>query len=246
MICCGATEKGPVRENNEDYFGFAECAGYTCMAIADGLGGESSGEVASKLAVEEALACLKAELPMVSDKNELFDIIHKAFNKANVKVLLNSLDNRERLGMCTTLTLALVKDTEVTIGHIGDTRCYLMHGSTVMKLTKDHNEAAMLVKSGKLVEEEAKKHPGRNRLFNVVGVNKFLNPDIYSYNVIYGDLVILCSDGLYAPFTDNDLAGLIRNNKADLEGLCDKLIKEALSLGSKDNLTVLIGNTSRK
>ncbi len=246
MICFGLTAKGPVRENNEDYFSYLETSGFTCLAIADGLGGENSGEVASHIAVTESLEYLKQHIPDIKNEEEIQDLISRAFNKANVKVLLDSLENRERLGMCTTLTVAVIKDTKVTIGHIGDTRCYLMHGSGIMKLTRDHNEAAMLVSRGEIGEDEAMSHPGRNKLFNVVGINKFLNPDIYSYNIIYGDMLILCSDGLYSSFTDDGLAGIIRNNKSDLEALSEKLISEAVVKGSKDNLTVLIANTSRK
>ncbi len=245
VICFGATDKGPYRENNEDYFAFAEAGDYTLMAVADGLGGESSGEIASCLAADEALSYLSLALPSAAG-SEIPDLIGKAFNKANVAVLLNALENKDREGMCTTLTIAVIKGTEVTIGHIGDTRCYMMHGSSVMKLTVDHNEAAMLASKGEIKEDEATSHPGRNRLYKVVGLNQFLNPDIYSYNIIYGDLIILCSDGFYSQFTDNQIAGLIRNDKSDLELLARKLVSEAIRSGSRDNITVLIGNTSRK
>ena len=244
MICFGMSDKGPVREKNEDSFGYEQIGECLCMAVADGLGGEVYGEIASSLAVETALSELKENLPFVKDE-DLGSYLSTLFNKVNVKLLLDCAEHRERLGMCTTLTVAVIKGQRLTIGHIGDTRCYLCHGREIRRLTEDHNKAAELVRTGVISGEEAKVHPGRNRLVKVVGENQFLNPDIYSYNIIYGDLVVMCSDGLYAFLSDSDWSSALKD-RSGLEPICRKMIESACSNRSSDNMTVLIANTSLK
>ena len=244
MICFGMTDKGPVRDKNEDSFAYEQIGDYMCMAVADGLGGEVCGEIASSMAVDMSLSELKKDLPNTSE-DDLGKLLNAVFNKTNVRLLLDCAKNRERIGMCTTLTIALIKGQTLTIGHIGDTRCYLCHGKEIRRLTEDHNKAAELVRAGSITGEEAKVHPGRNRLIKVVGENQFLNPDIYSYNIIYGDLVVLCSDGLYAYLNKEDWAAGLQG-RTNLESICQKLISSASSNKSTDNMTVLIGNTSLK
>ena len=240
MLAYGMSEKGPVRDMNEDSFGFEQVGQCLCMAVADGVGGEACGEIASKLAVDSVIEVLKDTLPFVKEREDLPSYLKTVFNKANMKILKDCLEHRERLGMCTTLTIAILKGTELTIAHLGDTRGYLLHGSELIKLTEDHNESARLVKKGLITEDEAKHHPGRNKLFKVLGENQYLNPDIYSYNISYGDLVFLCSDGLYSFMTDEQFKACSqeRNN---LESVCTKLIAQALEGKSTDNITVTIG-----
>ena len=239
MLAYGMSEKGPVRDSNEDSFAYETIGSYFCMAVADGVGGECCGEVASKIAVDTVFAALKDSLAFIDSKDELPQFLKVIFNRANISILHNCLENRERMGMCTTLTVALMKGTELTIAHIGDTRGYLLHGSELIKLTEDHNEAGKLVKQGLLSEDEAKYHPGRSRLFKVVGENQYLNPDIYSYNISYGDLVFLCSDGLYSYMSNEQFkACTMERNKP--ESICSRLIAQALEGQSTDNITVTL------
>ena len=240
MTACGLSDKGPVRETNEDNFGYEQVGGYLCMAVADGVGGEACGEIASKLAVDAVMEVFKDSLAFVKEKDALPSYLTTVFNKANMRILRNCLENRERLGMCTTLTVALLKGTQLTIAHIGDTRAYMLHGNELIKLTEDHNESARLVKKGLITESEAKHHPGRNRLFKVLGENQYLNPDIYSYNISYGDLVFLCSDGLYSFMSDEQFKACCRE-RGDIRSICYKLINQALEGNSTDNITVTIG-----
>lgn len=240
MTAYGMSDKGPVRETNEDNYGFEQVGSYLCMAVADGVGGEACGEIASKLAVDAIMEEFKDSLAFVKERDALPQYLSTAYNKANMRILRNCLENRDRIGMCTTLTVALLKGTELTIAHIGDTRCYMLHGSELIKLTEDHNESARLVKKGLITEAEAKYHPGRNRLLKVLGENQYLNPDIYSYNISYGDLVFLCSDGLYSFMTDEQFKACCRE-RGDLKSICFKLIEQALKGNSTDNITVTIG-----
>lgn len=239
MLAYGMSEKGPVRDTNEDSFAYANIGNYFCMAVADGVGGECCGEIASRLAVDTVMNTLKDSLAFIDSNDELPQFLKVVFNRANIVILHNCLENRERMGMCTTLTVALMKGTELTIAHLGDTRGYLLHGSELIKLTEDHNEAARLVKNGLLSEDEAKVHPGRSRLLKVVGENQYLNPDIYSYNISYGDLVFLCSDGLYS-FMSNEQFRSCTMERNKPESICSKLIAQALEGESTDNITVTL------
>ncbi|MDY6339987.1 MAG: protein phosphatase 2C domain-containing protein [Saccharofermentans sp.] len=239
MLAYGMSEKGPARETNEDSFAYANIGNYFCMVVADGVGGECCGEIASKIAVNGVMSALKESLAFIDSKDELPQFFKVIFNRVNIMILHDCLENRERMGMCTTLTVALLKGTELTIAHIGDTRGYLLHGSELIKLTEDHNEAGKLVKQGLLSEDEAKYHPGRSRLFKVVGENQYLNPDVYSYNISYGDLVFLCSDGLYSYMSGEQFkACTMERNKP--ESICSKLIAKALEGQSTDNITVTV------
>ena len=242
MLAYGLSEKGPVRDNNEDSFAYEMVGRCLCMAVADGVGGEACGEIASRIAVDSVMQEFKESLPFVKDRADLPFFLKAVYNKANIKILHNCLEHRERMGMCTTLTVALVKGTELTIAHIGDTRGYLLHGNELIKLTEDHNEAGRLIKEGRITETEAKQHPGRNRLLKVLGENQYLNPDIYSYNISYGDLVFLCSDGLYS-FLSNEQFKACCAGRNDIEGICGKLIKKALDGKSSDNITVTAGRS---
>ena len=239
MLAYGMSEKGPVRDNNEDSFAYETIGNYFCMAVADGVGGESCGEIASRLAVETVMRTLKDSLAFIDSRDELPQFLKVVFNRANIVILHNCLENRERMGMCTTLTVALMKGTELTIAHLGDTRGYLLHGSELIKLTEDHNEAAKLVKNGLLSEDEAKVHPGRSRLFKVVGENQYLNPDIYSYNISYGDLVFLCSDGLSNMIEDKDILEIVTSEES-LESKAAGLIATANENGGSDNISVVL------
>ena len=240
MTAFGMSDKGPVRDMNEDSFAYQMVGNCLCMAVADGVGGEACGEIASRIAVESCMEEFKDSLPFVKDRDALPTYLKTVFNKANIRILHDCLEHRERMGMCTTLTVALLKGTELTIAHIGDTRGYMLHGSELIKLTEDHNEAGKLVKQGLLTEDQAKRHPGRSRLFKVLGENQYLNPDIYSYNISYGDLVFLCSDGLYS-FMSNEQFRSCAAERNNLEGICGKLINQALEGKSSDNITVTVG-----
>ena len=228
MLAYGLSEKGPVRDNNEDSFAYEMVGRCLCMAVADGVGGEACGEIASRIAVDSVMETLKDSLPFVKDRDALGSYLKTVFNKANINILHDCLEHRERMGMCTTLTIAILKGTELTIAHIGDTRCYMLHGPELIKLTEDHNETGRLVKKG--------------LIFKVLGENQYQNPDIYSYNISYGDLVFLCSDGLYSFMSDEQFKACTRERN-NLEGVCSKLIAQALEGNSTDNITVTIGRS---
>ena len=146
MSYYGLSEKGPVREKNEDSFDCRIINGCLCMMIADGLGGEVCGEVASRIAVETVMKLFENNPDALKDGEHMSEFLASVFNKANKEILRYENDHTECRGMCTTLTVAVQNDTKLYISHIGDTRAYLCHRREIQKLTIDHNKAAQLVK----------------------------------------------------------------------------------------------------
>jgi len=226
---------GPVRSNNEDYFGSVRAGDDLVIAVADGLGGCPYGEIASRIAVDTALEFLQGELPCgnIEDKLDL------AFNKANVAILKDCAEEPDHLGMCSTLTIAVLSGLKVVIGHYGDCRAYLVSGNEMIKLTTDHNLAESLLREGKITEEEAKVHAGRSSLIKCLGENRYVRPDLNTYNAICGDCVILATDGMYSLF-DEDTVRDILNGRDDLDALVDLLMIRGASDDSKDNSTVAV------
>ena len=236
-------EKGPVRETNEDSYDVNILNGCLCMIVADGLGGEVCGEIASKIAVETLMREFENNMEALIDEEHIEEFLSAGFNKANKEIIRYGIAHPESQGMCTTLTAAVQNDNKLYIAHIGDTRAYLCHHREVQRLTNDHNKAAELVREGKITPEEAKVHPGRNVLVKVLGENVYLKPDFYSYNICCGDIVMLCSDGLY-PFVDKEDFIDALNHRSNLQMVCQNLVDKAIKAGSSDNLTIVAGLAS--
>ena len=235
-----ASEKGPVRELNEDFCDVRMIGSCLCMAVADGLGGEVSGEIASRLAVETLMKELETDPEVLKNENGIGDYLASLFNKVNIEILRYGTEHPESRGMCTTLTAAILNDRKLYISHIGDTRAYLCHCREIQQLTNDHNKAAKLVKEGIITETEAKVHPGRNVLLKVLGENVYLKPDFFSYNLSYGDIVMLTTDGLYSFVEREDFITAL-NLRKDLKMVCDSLVDASLRHGSSDNTTIVAG-----
>ncbi len=236
---CGNSVCGPARHNNEDYYAYRNAPDHAVLAIADGLGGCPYGEVASRIAVEASMEYLDGALADISGVDDLSFELDKAFNKANIEILRNCAENPDYIGMCSTLTVAFVAKDQLTIAHYGDCRAYLVRNGDILQLTEDHNLTGFLLRSGKISEEEAQTHEGRSSLVNCLGENKYIRPDIYTYNAFCGDCVILASDGMYSLF-DEDTCRDILQNTDDLEEMCGMLVTRGGSEESKDNSTVVV------
>ena len=236
---CGNSVCGPVRHNNEDYYGYRIMPDRAVIAIADGLGGCPYGEVASQIAVDTALQYLEEVMGGIASEEDLAFHLDKAFNRSNIEILRNCAENPEYIGMCSTLTAAVVDQNRITVAHYGDCRAYLVRGDDILQLTEDHNLAGFLLRSGKISEEEAAHHDGRSSLVSCLGENKFIRPDIYTYNAFCGDCVILASDGMYSLFDENTCRDILQNTD-DLRSMCDILVTRGASDESRDNSTVVV------
>ncbi len=227
------------RENNEDSYTAEKVGGNILLAVADGMGGHLAGEVASKKAIEILKETLESN--KFGDPEE---VLKEAILRANEEIYRMGHDpsHPELYKMGTTLTTAIVRGDTATIGNVGDSRTYLIRDGSIKRLTKDHSLVQELIDRGEITEEEARKHPQKNIITKALGVDEEirLDPeDIKKVNLKPSDYLLLCSDGLSDALTDRDILNTVMNARS-LRDAVKFLIEKAYSLGSNDNITVVL------
>lgn len=235
------SEIGKVRKINEDSF-FASKDGdkIPVFIVADGMGGHKAGDVASRLAVNSVIEYLQTISLESNSNDEIIQIIRQAFNYSNSKVFEMSLKDSNCQGMGTTLTMALIVQNCLYIGHIGDSRAYVYSGGKLIQLTQDHSLVAELVRNGKLTKNEARNHPQRNIITRALGTDSYVEVDIITRCLNRDDLVVLCSDGLTNMICDSELEQIICAYKNNVEKLPCVLTELANERGGYDNITVMV------
>ena len=228
------SEKGCIRKNNEDSFLVLPEQGL--YAVADGMGGHRSGEVASSTALEE----LRKLVPrFVNFEGQALEHeLTEAFVEANRVVYEASTTEPENAGMGTTLTVLLVRSKTVVIAHVGDSRAYLWRDEAFTSLTVDHSLVGELVRLEQISPEEAEKHPQRHVLMRAVGADREVEVDCGSISLQNGDVFLLCTDGFSNVISDQELAKEFLA-PATWEGRLEKLRKLTLERGAPDNFTAL-------
>jgi serine/threonine protein phosphatase PrpC len=222
------TDTGRRRRHNED--------AYVCepplFAVADGMGGAQAGELASTLAA----AALRDK---GSDHGGGEQRVDELIQEANRRVYQRQSQDASASGMGTTMTVALVEDGQVAIGHVGDSRAYLIRGHELEQLTEDHSLVAELVRSGKLSPEEAEGHPQRSVITRALGTDPDVDVDTFSVETKPGDLFLLCSDGLTSMVDDDAILREVDRNRGDLKSAAKALVRAANKGGGEDNITVV-------
>ena len=223
------TDTGRRRRRNED--------AYVCepplFAVADGMGGAQAGELASSLAA----AVLRDDSGEVEGNGE--GRVNELIQQANRRVYQRQARDAAASGMGTTMTVALVEDDHVAIGHVGDSRAYLIRASKLEQLTEDHSLVAELVRSGKLSPEEAEIHPQRSVITRVLGTDPDVDVDTFSVQTKPGDFFLLCSDGLTSMVDDETILAAVADNRTDLPAAAKALVRQANRSGGEDNITVV-------
>jgi serine/threonine protein phosphatase PrpC len=224
-----ATDPGRRRRHNED--------SYVCepplFAVADGIGGAQAGEIASGLAA----AVLRDDSgDGAGDGRARVD---RLIQEANRRVYDRQTQDAAVSGMGTTMTVAFFDGNGVWIGHVGDSRAYLIRDGALEQLTEDHSLVAELVRSGKLSPEEAETHPQRSVVTRALGTDPDVDVDTFRVDAKPGDLFLLCSDGLTSMAGDDTILDEIRRNRDDLRGAAKALIRAANRGGGEDNITVV-------
>jgi serine/threonine-protein kinase len=232
---------GPVRDNNEDAVGFwqpqtlEEKRGLGAVAVlADGVGGLHRGEVASQLAVETSIQTFR-EAPEGKSPQQL---ITQMFNAANLAVYDKSMENHGRSRMATTLCIVVLRNNEIVVGNVGDSRVYLVHKGEIRQLSTDHSYVGMQQKFGLISEQDAKTSEHRNVLTRSVGQDPVIRVDVENATVFKGDRVVLCSDGLYAHVADAEIADIV--SRLSPAQACRQLVALAEQRGTDDNLSVQV------
>ncbi|MDQ1664394.1 MAG: family protein phosphatase [Actinomycetota bacterium] len=214
MKVAARTEVGHVRRRNEDALLVEESAGV--VAVADGLGGHPSGDVASRAAVVSLQQTSSSTRPA---GEQLGQWVTDALLTAHQAVLDEAGDDPERAGMATTAVLAVVGDTELWIGHVGDSRGYLLSaGGQLQALTRDHGMGGYITQA--------------------LGLERDVVPDVAHVDVSSGDRLLLCTDGLTNMVDEPRIAALLGDN--DVQAATDGLVEAALANGGVDNVTVIV------
>ena len=219
---------GRKRRQNEDAYVLEP----PLFAVADGMGGARAGEIASGLA---AAALQESDGNGASGEARVAALIEEA----NRRVFRRAAEDREVSGMGTTMTVALVEEDRVTIGHVGDSRAYLIRSGQLEQLTDDHSLVAELVRSGKLTPEEAETHPQRAVITRAVGTEPDVDVDTFSVQGAAGDLFMICSDGLTDMVDEATILDAVEQNRADLPAAAKALVNAANRVGGEDNITVV-------
>jgi len=243
MRSIGRTDIGLVRKVNEDSFLCEELEGMEntyLYIVADGMGGHNAGEVASSMAVKEVALHIKGNMEILgSSERDILELVRNSMLYANDKVYKTSIIKSNCLGMGTTLSMVLIKDGSAYIGHVGDSRIYLVRENHLKQLTEDHSLVAELVRSGSIKPEEADNHPQKNVITRALGTEYNLEPDVFMENVQDGDIILICSDGLTNAVKEEDLVRILVDN-TDLNDACGLLIDKAKENGGFDNITVVV------
>jgi serine/threonine protein phosphatase PrpC len=223
------TDTGRQRHANEDsYFARAPL-----FAVADGMGGAQAGEVASRIAAGtfERRGQVSAEEPAEGQLEQLAQA-------ANREIHQLAQQDSSRAGMGTTLTSALVRGDEVSFGHVGDSRAYVLRGGQLKRLTKDHSLVEELRRQGRLTEEEAEEHPQRSIITRALGPEPSVNVDTMTFTAKDGDVFLLCSDGLTTMVSDDEIQQILVEARS-LRSAVNKLVEAANRGGGRDNITAV-------
>lgn len=231
------SDRGLKRKLNEDScFVIPEDKIYI---VADGVGGNNSGEVASRSAVSFVAEYVKKNpVKAVKGREEIKKYFMKCIDEANTLICDLSLENTENKGMATTLVLAYVSRRKCYIVNVGDSRAYLMRDGNLIQITEDHTYVNTLIKSGALTEDAAKNHSQRHVITKALGGDETVEPDIFEVKLMKDDILLLCTDGLHGEVDDNKIAEIILSEQKMSE-LCNKLITRANRSGGNDNITVV-------
>ena len=232
---------GNYRENNEDSIEVKLFPDMTLCIVADGMGGQAAGEVASKRAIEVVPREIRKNLTAGASVEEARQVIRKAVLQANEEIItMGSLD-RDLKNMGTTIVLTLWRrGAEMYVANLGDSRCYHVRGNNIEQLTVDHSLAQALVESKTISAADAKEHRFRNHLWKYLGSKEVKDgPDVKVVPIQAADRFLLCSDGLTGPVNDAQLLDFMKP-QTDMQKCADGLGQFALDSGSRDNVSCIV------
>jgi len=240
------SDTGRVRQLNEDFAatlrieedGDAYSGPRYLAVIADGMGGHAAGEVASRMAVDTFLGIVQKEEDRAADNPSGESYVVRAIRAANDAVYTQSQEAETTHGMGTTLTGVVVLDDELHIGHVGDTRAYLLRGATIRQLTEDDSWVAEQVQRGIMTEEEAQSSERRNILNRALGTKASVPIHTYQEHLEEGDVVVLTTDGLHNSVSAPEIGDVVRASRSVQEA-CEHLVQLARERDGSDNISVI-------
>lgn len=240
MRFAAGTDTGLIRNSNEDsYRIIPESSQNPCVVIiADGMGGHNCGEVASRMTVDYISDYMERSGSRLFSCPDIGEEIKKLVGETNTAVFEASLTRPEASGMGTTLTMAVIVGSKVTVAHVGDSRLYIAQSDSMRQVTQDHSYIEELIKNGTLTREEAESHPRKHVITRAIGSSKDLEVDILDFEATEGDVLLLCTDGLTNMICENEIYSIIKDSEP--QKACEQLIEAAKSKGGEDNITVIV------
>ncbi len=236
----GMTDVGRRRDSNEDEF--LVDADHGVFAVADGMGGHAAGEVASNIAIETLAERLR-DGPWNGDpdgRRTAARGLALAINEANRRICDSVMEREEWRGMGTTVVALVIVGDHAIIGHVGDSRAYLLRGGRLLRLTSDHSWVNEQVKLGLLSDDDAQHHPMRNIVTRALGNRPDVEVDVVEEPTRPGDTFLLCSDGLNTMLEDEEIRDALSRHDGDPAAACRALVEAANSRGGEDNTTVVV------
>lgn len=248
MKIYGLTDRGAVREANEDCIGITRLKGGICIAVVcDGMGGAAGGRIASEIAeatfMREMIASADDFGSQKYDAKKIKSALKHAAEEANAAVIARAREDLSLYGMGCTLCALVFCEAKSRIYYIniGDSRLYMIDRRAVRQLTKDHSYVQMLVDSKEITAKEAENHPQRNLITRAVGIRDELEPDIYDRRIGQKDgiYLLLCSDGLHGMLTLEQIQSIARS-EAGIEEKVFEYIRAANEAGGTDNISAIL------
>ena len=242
----GKTDVGCVRTNNEDNFGYDTRQGI--FIVCDGMGGQAAGEVASKMAVDSVLtyfreAAKNGNYPEIGQQPDGVSrearALASAVHVANEAIHDSAAAHAAQKGMGATIVMLMVHDNFFSVGHVGDSRIYLLREGELRQLTNDHSLVMEQVRRGLITREEAEHSEMQNIIIRALGPEATVEPDLDDQMAREGDLLLLATDGLTKLVADEKLQ-LVLQSSSSLEQKCDEMIAAAREAGGDDNITCVL------
>jgi len=236
------SDTGTTRTENEDYYCYAEPASDEefrkkgrLAIVADGMGGHAGGQVASGIAVDQV-----RQVYLDHPADEPQEALVAAFREAHAAILDYAREHPELRGMGTTCTVAVVRDSDLFFGHVGDSRLYLIRDGSISRVTQDHSLVGRMVREGLLTPEEAAVHPDRNVLTAALGMESAVPIEVSEepMPLATGDTLLICTDGLHGLVSDEEMGSIACSHTPTQA--CRELVRIANERGGFDNITVEI------
>jgi len=249
-IIAGITDKGLARANNEDNFALDESIQF--LLVCDGAGGQATGEVASRMAVE----MIKGQIVVYAREgfkvppaeknpkyNDVTNCVVKSITVANESIFEASKKYLQNTGMATTCVAAIIGEKVMSYAHVGDSRLYIIREGVMQQLTSDHSLVNEQLKRGLITEEQAEAAPYKNVLTRALG-SESVEVDAAELELYPGDRILLCTDGLTRMLSDDVMLDTLKR-EPDPQKVCRQMVDLANSLGGRDNITLILANIEK-
>lgn len=239
MRTIGRTDIGRVRPTNQDAFVCGRISDTMTFAIVcDGMGGAKAGNIASSMAIKTITERLTQSYRDNITLQSMRNAIDSAVVAANALIFDASKDSEQLEGMGTTVVIAVEQNGKAVIGHVGDSRAYLIGNGEIQQITKDHSVVQEMVESGKLTQNEAKNHPRKHYITRAIGVEFDVECDFDEVDIPEGGGILLCTDGLTNMVENEQIQKILKSYSPDI--VADRLVSAANMAGGSDNITVAL------